>query len=170
MSPQREYQSLEDVLAHELEDLYDAEVRIVDALPIFANAAHNHDLQNRLNTELAEAKQQLKRLEEIFNKLDRQRKPETSEALKGLVQQGMEIIHAAGDKDAKDAALIATMQKIKHYELAGYGCARNFAVRLNLQDVARELRHTLKEESSADRQLTDVAEAGVNSGAMHPAA
>jgi ferritin-like metal-binding protein YciE len=61
----------------------------------------------------------------------------------------------------RDPALIAAAQRVEHYEMAGYGAARDFAKLLGMSDVASLLEETLEEEKSADKKLTSIA-TGVN--------
>ena len=86
----------------------------------------------------------------------------TCQAMKGLIEEGQEVISAGGDPDVKDAALIAAAQRVEHYEMAGYGCARTFAQRLGKQEVVRLLQETLQEEEATDKKLTSLAERSIN--------
>jgi ferritin-like metal-binding protein YciE len=162
-----EFRSLEDVLAHQLEDLYEAEVRILDGLPKMAEAASSRPLKDLLQKDLEEARRQLQRLEGVFTMMGLRHGGVTCEAMKGLIKDCEVAAGAKGDADARDALLIASVQRIKHYEIAGYGSARTFASRLGLHDIARQLQFTLQEEAAADRKLTEVAEAEVNAAAVH---
>ena len=162
-----EFRSLEDVLAHQLEDLYEAEVRILDGLPKMAEAASSRPLKDLLQKDLEEARRQLQRLEGVFTMMGLRHAGVTCEAMKGLIKDCEVAAGAKGDADARDALLIASVQRIKHYEIAGYGSARTFAARLGLHDIARQLQFTLQEEAAADRKLTEVAEAEVNAAAVH---
>ena len=87
--------------------------------------------------------------------------------MKGLIQEGEEMIRSQGDASAHDAALIAAAQRVEHYEMAAYGTARTLAIQLNRRDVAERLQETLEEEKNADRKLNDIAESRVNPGATH---
>jgi ferritin-like metal-binding protein YciE len=87
---------------------------------------------------------------------------ESCEAMEGLIEEAGEIISADGDPEVKDAALISAAQRVEHYEIAGYGCARTFAMRLGRNDVAELLERTLDEEGNADKVLTQIAESFVN--------
>ncbi len=86
----------------------------------------------------------------------------TCEAMKGLIEEGDEMIGAKGNPDVKDAALIAAAQRVEHYEIAGYGSARTFAQRLGRSDAARLLQETLDEEAATDKKLTQIAEQTIN--------
>ena len=72
------------------------------------------------------------------------------------------MLQAKGDSNVKDAALIAAAQRVEHYEIAGYGAARQFAKQTGHQDIAELLQQTLEEEGNADHKLTEVAESLVN--------
>jgi len=160
-----EFNSLDDLLVEQLRDLYDAESRLIEALPKMSEAASNQKLKDAFSHHLEETRGQVNRLEEAFKLLDQPAKRESCEAMKGLIKEGEEMIEAKGDSDVKDAALIAAAQRVEHYEMAGYGSARNFAQRCGRGDIARLLQETLDEESDADKKLTSIAEASVNAAA-----
>ena len=156
------FDSLESLLVEQLQDLYDAEQRLTKALPQMADAAHNPALKTAFTSHLHETQNQVARLERAFQSLGKPAKSKTCEAMKGLVEEGKEVIDAKGDPDVKDAALIAAAQRVEHYEMAGYGSARSFAQRLGKHDVAKLLQETLDEEGAADKKLTALAESNVN--------
>jgi ferritin-like metal-binding protein YciE len=152
--------SLQDLFVEQLQDLYDAEQRITEALPKMADAAHNGSLKSAFQQHLRETQNQIKRLEQVFQMVGQGAKAKTCEAMKGLVSEGSEIVSANGDPDVKDAALIAAAQRVEHYEIAAYGTARTFAQRLGKQEAARLLQQTLDEEGATDKKLTALAEQG----------
>jgi ferritin-like metal-binding protein YciE len=157
--------TLEKLLEMQLRDLYSAEIQLISALPKMAEAATNPLLKNAFRSHLAETKQQKMRIEKAFSAFGKKAKDEKCDAMKGLIAEGQEVIDAEGDSDVKDAALIAAAQRVEHYEIAGYGCARTFAPRLNQTTVAKLLQTTLEEEAQADKKLTQIAEKSVNSKA-----
>lgn len=158
--------TLNDLFLHELQDLYDAELRITDALPRMAQVASSQDLRSAFQHHLLETKEHVSRLERIFRQMGESPERETCEAIKGLLTEGEEIIDSKGDQSVRDAALIASAQRVEHYEIAGYGTARAFAQRLGLQGVAELLAQTLHEEGEADKILTSIAETTVNPASM----
>lgn len=162
-----EFNSLECLLVDQLQDLYDAESRLVDALPKMADAASSPELKQAFRSHLDETQGHVNRLEQAFQLLDASAKRKSCDAMKGLVSEGEEMIAAKGDAAIKDAALIAAAQRVEHYEMAGYGTARNFAQRCGRQDVANLLQQTLQEEGDADKKLTQIAESSINSAAAH---
>lgn len=162
-----EFNSLEDLFVNQLEDLYDAEHRIIRVLPKMSEAAQNSQLKQVFDKHLAETRRQVERLDTIFRQLGRTPERETCEAMKGLLREGEEMIDAKGDPSIRDAALIAAAQRVEHYEMAGYGTARSLATHLVNADAARLLQQTLDEEKAADSKLTEVAENAVNVHALH---
>lgn len=156
------FDNLEELFVNQIEDLYDAEKRLLEALPKMADASHDPKLKSAFQEHLKETQGQVNRLEQVFEKIGKTPKRETCEAMKGLIKEGQEMVSAEGDADVKDAALVAAAQRVEHYEISGYGTARNFAQRLGHNDVAQLLQETLDEEKSADQILTDLAEQSVN--------
>ena len=162
-----ELNSMEDLLLLELSDLYDAEIRLCDALPNMAEAASSPALQQAFNDHLVQTQRQASRLEQIFVSLGKSASRETCDAMKGLISEGDEIVDATGNPDVKDAALIGAAQRVEHYEIAGYGTARTFAQHLGHMEVARLLETTLEEEKETDQKLTQLAEQSINVKAEH---
>lgn len=157
--------NFDDLLTHQLEDVYDAEHQIMEALPLMANAASSSDLKNAFNTHLMETRDQAKRLEKVFQLLGKEPKRTTCPAMKGLIKEGNETISASGDPKVKDAALIASAQRVEHYEIAAYGTLRTLANQIGQQDAARLFQATLDEEGRTDKKLTMLAESHINAEA-----
>lgn len=154
--------SLRDVLTESVRDLYNAETQLVKALPRMAKAASSPELKAAFTEHLEETRRQVERLDQVCELLGVKAKGKTCQAMKGLIEEGAEIIAEDGDPSAKDAALIGAAQKVEHYEIAGYGTARTFASILGEDDVAALLQATLDEEGAADEKLTSIAESGLN--------
>jgi ferritin-like metal-binding protein YciE len=161
----KQLNTLEDLLALELDDLYDAEQRLCVALPKMAEAAHCEALKQAFENHTAQTQRHVSRLEQIFVFTGRTSNRETCDAMKGLISEGADIIDATGSPEVKDAALIGAAQRVEHYEMAAYGTARTFAQHLGLDDVVRLLQATLDEERETDEQLTALAEQEINSRA-----
>jgi ferritin-like metal-binding protein YciE len=161
-----EFRSLDDLFLNQLEDLYDAENRIVKALPKMIDAASTPELKQAFEFHVTQTHDHVDRLRSIFTQLGRQPEGETCEAMKGLLREAEGMIEARGDATVKDAALIAAAQRIEHYEIAGYGTARSLAMHLGHTEAARLLQTTLEEEHQADRTLTEIAETEVNARAL----
>lgn len=150
--------NLGNVLLMQLQDLYSAEQQLITALPKMAEAAASVKLKKAFQSHLKETQNQATRLEKAFKLLGQEIKSENCDAMKGLIAEGSEIINMEGEPDVKDAAMIAAAQRVEHYEIAGYGCARAFARRLGHNEVAKLLQATIEEEGNADKLLTKITE------------
>lgn len=157
-----EFNNFEDLFREQIEDLYDAEHRLTEALPKMADAAHSPQLKRAFEEHLRETQGHVSRLEQVFREINTDPKRTTCPAMKGLIAEGEEMIKAKGDVDIKDAALIAAAQRVEHYEMSGYGSARAFARRLGLTQAVSLLQQTLNEEKAADEKLNQIAESSVN--------
>jgi len=158
----KSFDSLDDLLIEQIEDLYDAERRLCKALPRMADAASDPKLREAFLDHLGETQGQIKRLQSAFEMLDREPTRDACDAMKGLIREGEEMIHAGGDRRVRDAALIAVAQRIEHYEIAGYGVVCSLAQSVGRDDIAGLLHDTLEEERAADESLTRLAESSVN--------
>lgn len=156
------FTSLKDLLVTELQDLYSAENQLVKALPKMAKAATSTELKTAIEQHLKETEGQVTRLERCFKHLGTSAKEKKCEAMVGLIDEGDEIAGAGGDNEIRDAGIIAAAQKVEHYEMAGYGCARTWARQLGENAVAQLLQETLDEEKQADTKLNQIAEQQIN--------
>lgn len=154
--------SFDQLFVHELKDLYSAEQQLTKALPKMRDKATNGELKQAFDRHLKETENQMKRLEQIFEKLDFAPTGEKCEAMAGLVEEAEEVMQNVKDSEVLDAALIGAAQRVEHYEIAGYGTARTFARRLGNDEAARLLQETLDEESKTDELLTQIAEKSAN--------
>jgi ferritin-like metal-binding protein YciE len=167
---QNTFNTLNDLLIEQLQDLYDAEHRLIEALPKMRDAATSSELKNAFDMHLDETKNHVRRLENVFSQLGVEAERQTCPAMKGLIKEGQEMIDADGDPGVKDSALIAAAQRVEHYEMAGYGSVRTFARRLGLGQIADTLQMTLEEEGAADKKLTQVAQDLTPMGAIQSSA
>ena len=152
-----------DLFELELKDLYSAEKQLTKALPKMAKAATNEELKEAFESHLEETEGQIERLEKILDQLGvSYGRVEKCKAMEGLIEEGKKVMEEGLEPAVLDAALIAAAQRVEHYEMAGYGCARTFAQQLGHQDIADLLQETLDEEGNADKKLTDIAESVVN--------
>ena len=157
--------SLRDLYITELKDLYDAEHRILKALPKMAEAASSPELRSAFEQHLEQTRGHVSRLEQIFQRLDEPAKGMKCKGVEGIIDEGEELMDKDSAPAVCDAALIGAAQKVEHYEVAGYGTARTFARRLGFDDQATLLDQTLQEEGQTDKKLTSLAESYINEDA-----
>jgi len=159
-------ETMEDLFLEQVEDLYDAEKRLVKALPKMAEAATSTSLRQAFESHLLETEGHVSRLENIFRTLGQDPKSHTCDAMKGLISEGDDVVSDIDPSPLRDAGLIAAANRVEHYEIAGYGSARTFADILGLTEAASLLERTLQEEKEADRKLTQLAESMINDEAL----
>jgi ferritin-like metal-binding protein YciE len=154
--------SLKDLYIDELKDLYNAENQLLKALPKMAKKASAPELKRAFQDHLVQTEGHVNRLEKIFKGLGEKPTGKTCQAMKGLVEEGKEIIEEDGDDSVLDAALIGAAQRVEHYEIAGYGVVRTFASLLGENTAVDLLQRTLNEEGETDKKLTALAETVIN--------
>src|SRR5207244_2212945 len=137
----------------------------IRALPRLAEAARAPELKEALVRHCEESRLHLERLQLIFTHWGEKVRPRRCAWLDGIVQEADNRVTEPATADARDAAIIGAAQRIEHYEIAAYGCARTYARRLNRPDEARLLQETLDDEGRADRRLSEIAEAHINDDA-----
>lgn len=155
--------AMEDLLLQELTELYGAELQIAKALPKMAKAANDDKLRDAFASHLKQTQTHVERLKRIFKAFERDADSGDCEPIAEIIKQGEALIatkHA--DSQVLDAALIATAQKVEHYEIALYGTARSHANILGYGRIADLLAETLSEEEQTDALLTQLATKRVN--------
>jgi ferritin-like metal-binding protein YciE len=158
--------TLQKLYTDELRDLYNAENQLVKALPKMAKAASSEELKDAFEKHLEQTKGHVERLEQVFEELGEKPKGKTCRAMKGLIEEGAEILKEEGEDSVIDAGIIVTAQKVEHYEIAGYGSVRTFAHLLGQNKAAELLQSTLDEEAETNQLLNRLAESIVNPEAL----
>jgi ferritin-like metal-binding protein YciE len=158
----KDIETLDDLFVHTLRDIYYAEKQLVKALPKLADKATNPELKQGLMEHLAETKNHVTRLEQVFDLHGAAAKAVDCPAIDGIIKEANEITGDVADKEVLDAAIIGSAQAAEHYEITRYGTLIAWAKQLGRQDCAQILAETLEEEKAADEKLTDLAEAEVN--------
>jgi ferritin-like metal-binding protein YciE len=150
-------ESLQDMFLHELKDIYDAEKRLLKALPKMAKMAESEELSAAFEEHLGQTENQVERLERIFKSIDKPARGKKCEAMEGLIKEGEELIKKEDPGPAVDAGLIGAAQKVEHYEIATYGTLATWAKLLGLDEAVELLEETLAEEKETDEKLSSLA-------------
>jgi ferritin-like metal-binding protein YciE len=158
----KDIKNMNDLFVHTLRDIYYAEKQIVKALPDMVEKAKDPQLKQGFQTHLRETEMHVKRLEQIFQKLDIKAQGVDCPAIDGILKEANEVAGEVEKKSVLDAALIAAAQAVEHYEMTRYGTLIAWAKELGRQDCVSLLEQTLKEEKATDQKLTAMAEAQVN--------
>jgi ferritin-like metal-binding protein YciE len=158
--------TLQKLYISELRDLYSAETQLVKALPKMAKGASSPELKDAFEQHLEQTKGHVERLEQLFEQLGESPRGKTCHAMKGLIEEGSDILKEEGEDSVLDAGIIVAAQKVEHYEIASYGSVRTFANLLGKDEEAKLLQSTLDEEAETNQILTQLAESIVNPEAL----
>ncbi|HEY0554971.1 MAG TPA: ferritin-like domain-containing protein [Thermoanaerobaculia bacterium] len=150
--------SLQKLYVEELRDLHSAERQIIQALPRMIKAASSPDLKAALQEHLEITKEQLARLDQIFEGLGKKGTGKKCKGMEGVIADGKEILEEDMAPEVLDAAIISAAQHVEHYEMAGYGTVRTYAELLGERAAMKLLQTTLDEEGDADKKLTGLAQ------------
>ncbi len=158
----KDIKTMDDLFLHTLKDIYYAENQITKALPEMIEKATDKQLEQGFRAHLAETKEQIKRLDNVFQLLGK--KPEGTDcpAIDGIIDEAEEIAGDVADKKVLDAALIAAAQAVEHYEITRYGTLIAWAEEMGRNDLVAPLKKNLDEEKATDKKLTALAESKVN--------
>ena len=148
---------LQELLTDSIRDIYDAEKQAVKAFPKMMRAASSQELKRALAEHLEVTKNQVTRIEQVFETLGERAKSKPCRAMKGLIEEAVEHIGEHEKGHDLDQVIIASAQKMEHYEIASYGTARAMAKSSGQRQAANLLQETLKEEGETDKLLTRVA-------------
>jgi ferritin-like metal-binding protein YciE len=154
--------SLDDLLVHELQDIYHAEGQILKALPKLIKAATSPELKTAFEEHRRQTQVQVERLDQVFQLLGHPAKGKKCEGMAGLLEEGKKTMAQDAEPAVLDAALIAAAQKVEHYEIAAYGCLCTYAEMLGYDQVHDLLGQNLDEEETTDQRLTALAERIIN--------
>ena len=154
--------NLNDLFLETLKDIYHAEKQILRKLPKVAKAANSEELKDAFMVHKDETEGQIERLEQIFEMLGKRAQGKPCEAMKGMLEEGDEVIEDFKDSEALDAGLLASAQTVEHYEISRYGTMKAWAKQLGMRDAEKLLDATLKEEMKTDQLLSKIAERALN--------
>lgn len=154
---------LKELFIEQLQDIYWAEKKLVKTLPTLAKAATSSQLKDAFTNHLEETKNQVTRLEQVFDIIGEKAKAKKCLAMAGITDEGEEIIDETEEGTSqRDAALVFAGQKAEHYEIATYGGLAQLAETLGYTEAKNLLGQTLEEEKAADEKLTQIAKNGIN--------
>jgi ferritin-like metal-binding protein YciE len=158
-------ETLKDLYLAELQEARSVEAQLSEALPKMIDAANAEDLKNALEDHLGETRSQRERMDEILRRHGVEPRAHSDQSMQTIIAEADKWAGMVDDPDCRDAGLIASAQRIEHYEIAVYGTLATWAGQLGLQEDADTLRAILAEEKSADDALTGLAKAGINAEA-----
>jgi len=155
-------ETLQELLVHELQDLYNAENQIIKALPRMAKRTTSTELREAFEEHLSQTEMQAQRLERALALLDAPVRGRNCDGMQGILEEGKKLMEEDSSDDVLNAGLIAAAQKVEHYEIASYGSVKAWAELLGQDEITALLEETLEEEEAADKKLSELAESTIN--------
>lgn len=149
---------LMELFEDQLKDIYWAEKALTKAIPKMIKNATSEELITALTNHLEETKNQISRLEQVFESIDKKASGKKCDAMEGLIKEAEEIMESSEEGAMCDAGIILAGQKVEHYEIATYGTLCSFAQTLGIDDAADLLQQTLDEEKEADFTLSEISQ------------
>ncbi len=137
--------------------LLSAEEQMVRELPRMIELATDLQVKEGIQSHLQETETQVARLRDILNHIAGEAEPLKCNVVAALFAEAEDMAEDSSHDEVRDAALIASMQRIEHYEMAAYGSVRHFARALGRDGEAEALDQTIHEESHADHLLAGIA-------------
>jgi ferritin-like metal-binding protein YciE len=154
--------TMDDLYKHQLQDVYYAESQITKALPKMIAKAESPSLKKAFEKHLGETENQIKRLDQVFEKLGEKAKGATCPAIDGIIKEAEELISDCDDPKVRDAAMLASAQAVEHYEITRYGTLIAWSEQLGKNEVISLLTQNLNEEKATDKALTALGESNIN--------
>lgn len=161
-----EVKNLKDLFEDGLKDMYWAENALVQTLPKMFENATDQKLKTAIKEHLDQTIEQVARLENAFESLGKKAEGKKCIAIAGIIEEGEQMMQESQPGAVRDAAIIASAQKVEHYEIAAYGTLAAFAKTLNERPALDLLLKNLGEEKKTDFLLTTIADTNLNSQAM----
>ncbi len=152
-----DFPNLRELYTAQLRYLLSAENQIVDGLPKMIEHAEETQLKQAFQSHLQETRNHVTRLQRLLRDLMNDPTDKKDPILAAIVGSGENITKETDSGAVRDSGLIASAQKVEHYEIASYGSARDWAEQLGLSEHATILQQTLDEEKHADKLLTEIS-------------
>jgi ferritin-like metal-binding protein YciE len=146
----------------ELQEACSLESLLVQALPEMIEAAHNPDLNQAIRTHLDETRGHQQKLEEALRRHGKEPREHTDQSMQAMLREAEKWASMVHEPGLRDAGLIASAQRVEHYEIAVYGTLATWAKHLGLEDDMKMLLGILGQEKHADDTLTSLAKKDVN--------
>ncbi len=151
----------------ELQELRSVEDQLTNALPKMVEAAGHSALKQAMRHHLDQTRSQRDRLDMLLQRHGASADQHKDQSMQSMIGEADKWMQMAADPDLRDAGLIASAQRVEHYEIAVYGTLCAWAKQLGLDEDASTLHAILDEEKMADKKLTQLAESGINPDAMN---
>jgi ferritin-like metal-binding protein YciE len=154
--------SFRDMYLAELQELRSVEAQLVSALPKMVDKASHPELKQAIQAHFDETRAQQARLDELLRRHGTEPREHVDQAMQAMLKEAEKWAGMVQDQDLRDAGLIASAQRVEHYEIAVYGSLATWAKQLGLDEDLQALLAILEEEKRTDDKLSTLAKRVVN--------
>lgn len=151
-----------DLWVHKIQSIYDAENQILEAMPTITDLCSSLELRTHFQKHFEETQKQKEQLEKLCDEMNIELEGPSNLAIEGIIDEGMELLQDNEPSPILDAAIIAAVQAVEHYEITCYGTAAEWAKKMGHDNALKVLVEILDEEKKTDELLTQLAEQTIN--------
>lgn len=149
--------NLNELFLEQIKDIYDAEQQALKAIPRMASMANSPEIRQAFSEHAGQTRNQIQRLEQIFQKLGQAPEGQSCKGMEGLVAEAEEHMQDGVKPEYRDSMLVGAGQKTEHYEIAAYTAAQELAESMGNREAARRLRQNLAEEERMSKKLAQLS-------------
>ena len=146
----------------ELQEARSVEAQLANALPRLHAAAGAATLKQALAKQAEDTSEQAERLDALLRDHGAEPGKHEDQSMSGLLAECEKWVDMLGEPDLRDAGLIASVQRIAHYQIAAYGTLAAWAKQLGHESDLESLLAILEQEKSADESLSEIAKQAIN--------
>jgi ferritin-like metal-binding protein YciE len=150
----------------QLQQQCSVEDQLVRALPKMADMVQNNQLKQAIQHHFEETKSQRDKVNGLLRRHGAEAGEHQDQSIQTMVHEAERFGKTVSDPDCRDAAAIASAQRVEHYEIAAYGTLATWAKQLGLDEDAKTLHDILEQEKKTDEKLTKLAKTVVNPEAV----
>jgi ferritin-like metal-binding protein YciE len=157
----------QELLLHELCELYDAEHRFLEGQVEMVHMAADGELQSSIENHIYQTRQHIRNLEQFFRELGQEPRRETNEVARGLVSEAQEGIEEAQSDALRDCLINAAVVKVEHFEIGSYrGLISGARLMMGQSMVVDDLLQTNLQQEKETAQIAEQSAEGLLLEAM----
>lgn len=157
---------LRTMLIDQLKDAFSAEKQAIQILRKTLRKVSEPKLKEGIEAHIGQTEEQRDRVEQALGVLNARPGRKVCEAMRGLVEEAQHEMEEQDKGPVLDLVIVASQQRIEHYEIAAYGTMVELAKAMGEKQVADLLAATLAEEKAQDEQLTEVTRSSILPAAL----
>jgi ferritin-like metal-binding protein YciE len=152
---------LKEMLVDQLRDAFSAEKQAIQAMKRTLRKTSDPQLREGTEAHIVQSEEQRERVEQALEIMGAKPGRKVCEAMRGLAEESQHELEEHDKGPVLDLVIVASQQRIEHYEIAAYGTMVELSKALGQAEVADLLAQTLGEEKAQDERLTELTRASL---------